>query len=131
MSWIVTLTSAMALVICVRELVAIGIETWESRRLKNLDYWLSGRNSRPDVYLNDPAAREYVLTQEQFAGMISAVSRTQNHVHGHTHSYTHSHTHGRDDVDGDEARMFRHFAVMLALGFVAALGTVFGLLTLA
>ncbi len=123
MSWIVTLTSAMALVICVRELVAIGIETWESRRLKNLDYWLSGRNSRPDVYLNDPAAREYVLTQEQFAGMISAVSRTQNHVH--------SHTHGRDDVDGDEARMFRHFAVMLALGFVAALGTVFGLLTLA
>jgi len=83
MSWIITLTSALALVICIREIMAIAIDVWEARRLKSLNHWLRGSESSLEAYLED-----------------------------------------------DETDLHRHFAVMSGLGFVAALGTVFGFLTL-
>ena len=111
MSWIVTLTSAMALVVCLREVVTIGVDIWEARRLRSLDYWLSA-DAQLNGWLNDPETREFILSQERFSGLISQFRN-------------------QEAFKDDEARMFRHFSVMLALGFVASLGTVFGLLTLA
>jgi hypothetical protein len=105
-SWIVTFTSAAALVICIREVVSIGLFHWELRQLRTPEYWMNRRDRR----LDDVDARELVMSDDRFKSLM-------NHIHD------------RETLSEDVSYTTRHLAVMLGLGFIAALGTVFGLLT--
>lgn len=105
-SWIVTFTSAAALVICIREIVAVGLAHWQLRQLRTPEFWMSRRDRR----LDDMDARELVMSDDRFKSLM-------NHIQD------------RETLSEDASFMARHLAVMLGLGFIAALGTVFGLLT--
>lgn len=76
--------------------------------MRTLDHWLSGRDFR----LDDQDSGEVVLSDDRFSDLVHNLkAKPESGLHN----------------DG----MSRHFLIMLGLGFVAALGTAFGLMSLA
>ncbi len=107
MSWIVTFTSAAALMICIREVVIAGLQVWQSRRSQTLEYWLEKR----DLCLDHHETRELVLSNERFHTLLTQLQL-------------------RSAGAQVENTNLRYLGIMLGLGCIAALGTMFGLLTI-